>query len=84
MPATTSATMKATISAKAAPKRRASASVAGQVTVAVVVRHARITAAGASGAQKKARDPGQGGAARADERGISKVSESLSPRPPPV
>ena len=30
MPATTSATMKATISAKAAPKRRASASVAGR------------------------------------------------------
>jgi hypothetical protein len=30
MPATTSATMKATISAKAAPKRRASASVVGR------------------------------------------------------
>ncbi len=32
--------------------------------------------------QKKARDPGQGGVARADERGISKVSESLSAMTP--
>jgi hypothetical protein len=31
---------------------------------------------------KKARDPGQGGVARADERGISKVSSSLSTQPP--
>jgi hypothetical protein len=32
---------------------------------------------------KKARDPGQGGVARADERGTSKVNESLASAEPP-
>jgi hypothetical protein len=43
----------------------------------------RIDEHQATGLVFEARDPGQGKVARADERGISKVSSSLSIRPSP-
>src|SRR5262245_22648941 len=74
MPAMTSAIMKATISAKAPASRLESASAwAREWSCATAL----ITAVRQDPGPKKARDPGQGGVARADERGISKVSSSL-------